>query len=467
MTNTITAERAPQRLVALDLFAGTGWGVACQWLGIEEHGVEIMPEAVASREAAGMDTAYRDVWDGLLDHSGEFKIDYNLLIASPPCQTFSVAGKGAGRKALDDVLVAIERGDYTSPEMLKELTAQLDDRTALVLTPLAHVYRDRPTYVVLEQVPTVLPVWNAYSVVMRELGYSVVTGVLNAEQYGVPQTRKRAILIGRLDGIEAAMPQPTHSKYYSRDPQKLDENVLPWVSMAAALGWGMIRRPYPTVASGTENGGTAPAALGGSGARRTVYNERQSGAWVASGDADNDGGILRLTDQDAAVLQSYPPFKAIKNMGRGMVERYGERPGRASTEPAFTLRASAGGTEPGGFVLELADGETRKLTPEEAATLQSYPRWPQQDRPATTIAGDPRVALRKHHSKESPQMQGAYVCSVSEAATLQTYAAGFPFQGSRGKRFLQIGNAVPPLLARAILEQLLPATTTDDLELAA
>lgn len=36
-------------MIALDLFAGTGWGVACQALGIEEYGVEIMPEAIATR----------------------------------------------------------------------------------------------------------------------------------------------------------------------------------------------------------------------------------------------------------------------------------------------------------------------------------------------------------------------------------------------------------------------------------
>jgi hypothetical protein len=54
----------PTTVTALDLFAGTGWGVACQSLGIHEQGVEIMPEAVASREAAGMETIYRDVWHG-------------------------------------------------------------------------------------------------------------------------------------------------------------------------------------------------------------------------------------------------------------------------------------------------------------------------------------------------------------------------------------------------------------------
>lgn len=221
---------------ALDLFAGTGWGVACQKLGIEEMGVEIMPEAIATREANGMHTIYNDVWDGLL---GNIEVgDYDILIASPPCQTFSMAGSGSGRAALDQVLDAIFYGSYKDAEKLRELGERTDMRTALVLTPLAHVYRDRPTYVTFEQVPPVLPVWEACAIVMRELGYSVWVGNLQAEQYGVPQTRKRAVLIARNDGEVAAPPTPTHSKYYQNEPSRLDIGVKPWVSMAEALGNG-------------------------------------------------------------------------------------------------------------------------------------------------------------------------------------------------------------------------------------
>lgn len=69
--------------------------------------------------------------------------------------------------------------------------------------------------------------WEAYAEVLRDQGYSVVMGIMHAEQYGVPQTRKRAILIARQDGGEVKFPGPTHSKYHTRDPYRLDPGVKP------------------------------------------------------------------------------------------------------------------------------------------------------------------------------------------------------------------------------------------------
>lgn len=246
--------------IVVDLFAGVGVGVACKALGAREFGVEINEAAVATRDANDMVTIYRDVWGSdalpfaMSAHGVNVWKDEWTLWASPPCQTFSMAGNGAGRRALNDVLGIIERRQYVDMAELREQAALLgDERIGLVLTPLHYAHRFRPMFIALEQVPPVLPVWQAMAEELRALGYSVWTGNLQAEQYGVPQTRKRAFLIARRDGFIAAPPVPTHSKYYSRTPEKLDPGVKKWVSMAEALEasarWPQ-SRPAPTVTGG-------------------------------------------------------------------------------------------------------------------------------------------------------------------------------------------------------------------------
>lgn len=504
-------------LVALDLFAGTGWGVACHALGITEYGVENMPEAVATRDAAGMTTVYHDVWDGVLDASRV--PSHDLLIASPPCQTFSAAGGGSGRRALGDVLLAIQQGLYKRPRDLHALTETMDPRTALVLTPLAHIWRERPRLVALEQVPQVLPVWEAYAAVMREWGYSVAVQILNAEQYGVPQTRRRAILVARRDGRVAEMPTPTHSRYYSTDPTRLDDDVLPWVSMADALGWpegtvtsaqsiagvgravrptdspmftvtqtssrvvlrsnygtggdpakrgertmeepaatitrkagrmkferrGLEGRPAPTITGGgTETGGAEPIAKL---ARYTTAED-----WV--------GDTRRLSLEEAAVLQSYPrrwgftdrPAVTVGNaVGRGLI-------GGSGAKKAVTDAIDAGT-----FIPSEGDGSdyaaATRITVAEAAILQGYPvrqellDWPWLHAPATKVAGDPRITAREHHY-HGEQNSTSLKLTHEEASAFQTFPDPFPWQGNKGKQFLQVGNAVPPLLAAAILGSL-------------
>lgn len=446
---------------ALDLFAGTGWGVACQRLGIKEAGVEIMPEAVATREANGMETIYRDVWDGLKLTAEQHRVQYGpygLLIASPPCQTFSLAGKGAGRAALDQVLEAIELHAYKDADALHAFGQKHDPRTALVLTPLAYVWRDRPRLVALEQVPTVLPVWEAYAEVMREWGYEVKTEILNAEQYGVPQTRKRAILVARRGG-PVHMPKPTHSKYYSTKPGKLDPGVKKWVSMAEALGWGDAGR---TICHGVQKHSarrpmTEPAATiaFGHDSASVGFASANVGDHLGLRAAKRDGGFEPVTVEQAAILQSYP--------GRGLTDR-----------PSPTI--TGGGTEAGGAEpiakfherythLTAWEGPTDRLTPNECAALQSYPTelrpeigaWKWKDAPATTIAGDPRITAREHHY-HGEQSKTSLRLTKDEAVVLQSYERPFIWCGTKTKQFLQIGNAVPPLLAEHVLAALIGIT---------
>lgn len=119
-------------MIALDDFAGHGWGVALRALGIEEHAVEIDAAAVQTRLLNGLSAPiYPDVWGGLLGWAETPRHD--LYLSSPVCPTFSAAGKGEGRKAMPQILDTIARGDWRDPWKLHELTLTTDPRTALVL----------------------------------------------------------------------------------------------------------------------------------------------------------------------------------------------------------------------------------------------------------------------------------------------------------------------------------------------
>jgi DNA (cytosine-5)-methyltransferase 1 len=280
-----------------DLFAGPGgFDVAARALGLNPTGIERDDNAVATRHAAGLATIHGNV----RDYSPYDFPTATDLVGGPPCQTYTIAGDGSGRAELDLVVEAVKRmgaGETIPPGTFA------DDRTALVLEPLRWLLTDFEygfNSVVLEQVPAVLPIWEAYASVLQGEGYSVATGIVRTEEYGVPQTRRRAVLIARLNG-EAKLPAPTHRRYIKGQSQhEGDPTLLPWVSMADALPH---RGPFTVVS----NYGT-----GGDPKNRGRRSSDQP-AFTVTGKisrlrlVDPDGRELdRLSHSEAGVLQGFP-----------------------------------------------------------------------------------------------------------------------------------------------------------------
>lgn len=187
-------------------FAGPGgWSEGLRQIGHADIGFEIDAAACATRRAAGHLTIRADVATYPLDHlTGKVE----GLIMSPPCPDFSSAGKRKGTKGESGHLI------HQVP------------RWTLAL---------RPTWLACEQVPEALPFWRAFADQFRTVGYHCWSGILCAADFGVPQTRYRAILMAHADR-SAQPPSPTHGQHPHPDMFG-GPDVLPWVSMAEGLGW--------------------------------------------------------------------------------------------------------------------------------------------------------------------------------------------------------------------------------------
>lgn len=179
----------------IDLFAGVG-GLS---LGFEKQGFDVL---IANEYDKSIAAAYTenhkktkmivgditslDLKETFDSYTG--KID--VVIGGPPCQGFSQKGQ---RKTIHD------------------------ERNFLFKYYVAVVELVKPRYFVMENVPNLLTAENGFffkeiEELFNKMGYLLEHGVLNASDYGVPQNRRRTVIIGKLNGAPPKLPQPQNIK---------------------------------------------------------------------------------------------------------------------------------------------------------------------------------------------------------------------------------------------------------------
>lgn len=360
---------------AIDLFCGAG-GLS---EGFRQAGFHVLAGNDTSKAAGTTYTATHNKAQfihgsiqsisasDLMNAAGLSVGDLDVLIGGPPCQAYSINNH--------------QRGIH-------------DDRANLFREYLRMVEGIKPKWIVMENVTGIKSIDNGAVVATIEaefarLGYRIEHSVLKAEEYGVPQERRRIFFIGTRTDSPIIFPKQTHGN-----------DLIPVTTIWDAIG------DLPPV----ENG--------------------------------EDPGILKYASRPSGWFQRH-----IRKHSKQVVNHTAPKLGKINLER----------------IMHIPQGGS----------------W--RDIPFELLPAGMQKAKRSDHTKRYGRMMpnglsctiltkcdihwGAYIhplqnraITVREAARLQSFPDWFVFKGSKTEQYVQVGNAVPPLLGCRVAETLLSAT---------
>ena len=337
----------------IDLFAGVG-GLS---LGFEMEGFDIL---LANEFDQSIATAYKENHKSTnvvvgditsLDLSkvfGEYVNKIDVVIGGPPCQGFSQKGK---RKTIND------------------------ERNFLFKHYVEVVKFVKPKYFVMENVPNLLPAEKGFFLneikgLFKGYGYSIRYGILNAADYGVPQNRRRAIIIGKYLATPPELPLPCKQKV-------------------------------------------------------TIWDAISDLAYLESGEGE--------FEQE---YRNSPKSDYEKKMRKGSKILYNHM---ATKHSALALERLS----------LIPPNAGKEVLPKEHITKSVYSgTWSRMKQNDVAVTITTRFDTPSSGKFTHPFLNRAI--TVREAARLQSFPDTFKFIGSKMSQMKQVGNAVPPLLARKI-----------------
>ena len=348
----------------------------------------------------------------------------DLLVAGPPCQGFSCAGKAC-------------------PD---------DERNSLVHEAIRVIRVVQPRIAILENVPGML---ERHADLIHEIGaglsrrdkncpgYYVYAELVHGEPLGVPQTRKRLLLVGvRRDLVDPSARE--------RLPQLLFPAACPHSrpTDSRLLGKAVPAGSSLTTKEILGDLAGAPPPYGTGRSWTQLY--RRSGGRGLSGFLREmralqsqylDGGIMGSADE--ATLKEYFNHEASSHLPNVVRKLRLLRTAATSSQEARKRRCSSGWLR-----RQFSEQFPELVTKKQSQRVLVADEWPM-----LTVTSLPDDIV--HHAEDR-------IPTVREVARLQTFPDWFEFKGVRTTgaerrragvyvpQYTQVANAVPPRFAHAV-----------------
>ena len=311
----------------------------------------------------------------LLNELGLKSGELDFLIGGPPCQGFSTAG-----------------------------TRFWDDPRNILLKEYVRCLNElKPKWFLMENVEGLLTskkgeyVFEAAKAFI-DLGYSIRIEKIYSHEYGIPQRRKRVIIVGNRSNIDFSFPKPT-----SYATGRIFKNSS--ITLLDSLD----NLPLPT--NKIEELVSYPKKINDN-SLFTYYKSKQNSI--------SDHFSPKINDTQLKRIKHIKEGQSMKDLPEELQHESFKR--RANRRVKDGTPSEKRGGAPTGLKRLISSQPSLTIT--SAATREFI--HPFQDRPLT----------------------------IRECARIQTFPDDFDFLGSQSQKIKQIGNAIPPLLAQCFAEHI-------------
>lgn len=404
--------------------------------------LEVLNAELGKVPAAQVDSRIRSALDGA---------DNWLLIGGPPCQAYSLAGRA--RRANDRNFESDEK-HFLYREYLRILRVHAPPVFVMenVKGLISSHHGGNPMFSRIKRdlaSPARGLTYEIRSLVRKDdlFGLKPDDYIIESERYGIPQTRHRVILVG------------VRSDLAHRESRLLTEASAPVTVGDVLAGMPKIRSRLSRGADSldswrhvVQSASSLVRGWGVEGEKRLIAS-MSTAARAASELRDAGGDYMPKRWPLAGAPRWVSDWLGAPGLG-GVIQHEARQ--HMAADLARYLFAAAFAQEFG--LSPKLDVFPKALLPEhENAKGLDGSKAPFPDRFRVQCWNMPSSTIVSHISKDGhyyihPDPGQCRSLTVREAARLQTFPDDYFFEGNRTQQYVQVGNAVPPLLARQIAD---------------